>query len=239
MTLRKIKKTTTEKQNTEYFAHGEKAFLWVKWRQKAPNSSEPKAFQELQPRHLIITLTMLKKTEKNIEKSTTDKQNKKKPQTIITSEPKSFHELQSRHQNIALTLLEKTLRNIEKSKAEQQKKRKLRITITKASPKKGNTKATKHVSAKIISWASTSSSKHHVDIVGKHIEGQRKANSWRGKQRKFRSRLAKLIRNCEFKIHKKSAQITRWASTSSSEYKFDKVEKDIEEHRKTNGWAAK
>ena len=119
------------------------------------------------------------------------------------------------------------------------KKRKLRITITKASPKKGNTKATKHVSAKIISWASTSSSKHHVDIVGKEIEWQRKANSWRAKQRKLRSRLAKLIRNCECKIHKKSAQITRWASTSSSKYKVDKVEEYIEEHRKTNGWQAK
>ena len=120
MTLRKIEKATAEKQNTEYFAHGERAFLRIKGRQKAPNSSEPKPFHELQPRHLFITLTMLKKTERNIEISTADKQNKK-PQTINTSEPKSYLELQSRHQNITLTLLEKTLRNIEKSKAEQQK----------------------------------------------------------------------------------------------------------------------
>ena len=79
---------------------------------------------------------MFRKTERNIEKSTIDKQNKKfsgtlknqrltsktkNSQNMITSEPKSIHELQSRHQNITLTLLEKTLRNIEKAKAEQQK----------------------------------------------------------------------------------------------------------------------
>ena len=182
---------------------------------------------------------MLKKTERNIEISTADKQNKKTSNhKHVRAKIISWASISSSKYHV--DIVGKDIEEHRKIKGwTAKKKRKLRTTITKASPKKGNTKATKHVSSKIISWASISSSKHHADIVGKDIEGQRKANSWRAKQRKFRSRLAKLIRNCECKIHKKSAQITRWASTSSSKYKFDKVEDDIEEHRKSNGWAAK
>ena len=181
---------------------------------------------------------MFRKTERNIEKSTIDKQNKKiSNHKHVRAKIISWASISSSKHHV--DNVGKNIEEHRKIKGWTAKKTKASNKDNESFSEKRDTKATKHVISKIISWASISSSKHHVDIVGKHIEGQRKANSWRGKQRKFRSRLAKLIRNCECKIHKKSAQITRWASTSSSKYKVDKVEEDREEHRKINDWQAK
>ena len=62
--------------------------------------------------------------------------------------------------------------------------RKTERNIEKSTIDKQNKKFSKHdhVRAKINSWASIPSSKHHVDIVGKDIEEHRKSKGWTAKQ---------------------------------------------------------